>query len=87
MAIAQVLGNKFRSHLLEIIDPRSEFVLYSMYDPLLLSFLEADTDKPLLFSLHSELPDFLGGNCTCANEGGCMRFNKGPWNDPEIMKV
>lgn len=51
LVIAQVLGNKFRSHLLEIIDPRSEFVLYCMYDPVLLSFLEADTDKPLLFFL------------------------------------
>lgn len=28
LVIAQVLGNKFRSHLLEIIDPRSEFLLY-----------------------------------------------------------
>ncbi|KAF8087017.1 hypothetical protein N665_0603s0019 [Sinapis alba] len=22
-----------------------------------------------------------------SDEGGCMRFNKGPWNDPEIMKL
>ncbi|KAI5423662.1 hypothetical protein KIW84_030039 [Lathyrus oleraceus] len=35
----------------------------------------------------SQLPDFLGGSCTCSRDGGCLRTNKGPWNDHNIMKL
>ncbi|KAF5201443.1 Phosphatidylinositol/phosphatidylcholine transfer protein [Thalictrum thalictroides] len=34
----------------------------------------------------SQLPDFLGGSCSCSN-GGCLVSEKGPWNDSEIVEL
>ncbi|GMN29342.1 hypothetical protein TIFTF001_002384 [Ficus carica] len=71
----RMLWNTVKSFL----DPKTAAkinVLGTKYQNKLLEIIDAN-----------ELPEFLGGNCTCAEHGGCMRSDKGPWKDPEILKM
>ncbi|KAI6695631.1 hypothetical protein NL676_023341 [Syzygium grande] len=71
----KLLWNTVKSFL----DPKTTtkiHVLNNKYQTKLLEIIEA-----------SELPEFLGGSCTCAGEGGCLRSDKGPWKDPNISKM
>ncbi|XP_010531442.1 PREDICTED: phosphatidylinositol/phosphatidylcholine transfer protein SFH8 [Tarenaya hassleriana] len=61
------------------LDPKTTskiHVLSNKYQSKLLEVIDA-----------SELPEFLGGACTCADQGGCMLSDKGPWKNPEILKM
>ncbi|KAK6121451.1 hypothetical protein DH2020_044811 [Rehmannia glutinosa] len=61
------------------IDPKTAtkiHVLGNKYQNKLLEIIDA-----------SELPEFLGGMCTCSDQGGCLRSDKGPWKNPEILKM
>ncbi|XP_016539770.2 phosphatidylinositol/phosphatidylcholine transfer protein SFH8 isoform X1 [Capsicum annuum] len=71
----RLLWNTVKSFL----DPKTAskiHVLGNKYQNKLLEIVDA-----------SELPDFLGGACTCADRGGCMRSDKGPWQNPDILKM
>nr|GEV13253.1 hypothetical protein [Tanacetum cinerariifolium] len=71
----RLLWNKVKSFL----DPKTTSkinVLANKFQNKLLEIIDA-----------SELPQFLGGTYTCSDKGGCMRSDKGPWQEPDIMKV
>ncbi|KAE8716880.1 Phosphatidylinositol/phosphatidylcholine transfer protein SFH4 [Hibiscus syriacus] len=71
----RLLWNTVKSFL----DPKTTskiHVLGNKYQSKLLETIDA-----------GELPEFLGGSCTCADQGGCLRSDKGPWKNPEILKM
>ncbi|KAK6938859.1 CRAL/TRIO, N-terminal domain [Dillenia turbinata] len=71
----RLLWNTVKSFL----DPKTTskiHVLNNKYQNKLLEIIDA-----------SELPEFFGGSCTCADQGGCLRSDKGPWKDPNILKM
>ncbi|KAJ6692722.1 CRAL-TRIO DOMAIN-CONTAINING PROTEIN YKL091C-RELATED [Salix purpurea] len=75
-------GTGFRllwSTVKQFIDPKTAQKIHFLgnkYQSKLLEAIDA-----------SELPEIFGGTCTCANKGGCMRSDKGPWNDTDILKM
>ncbi|XP_062177268.1 phosphatidylinositol/phosphatidylcholine transfer protein SFH8-like isoform X1 [Alnus glutinosa] len=61
------------------LDPKTTskiHVLGNKYQNKLLEIIDA-----------SELPEFLGGSCTCSDQEGCLRSDKGPWKNPDILKM
>ncbi|GJN20957.1 hypothetical protein PR202_gb08398 [Eleusine coracana subsp. coracana] len=61
------------------LDPKTTSkiqVLGAKYQAKLLEIIDA-----------KQLPEFLGGSCTCPELGGCLKGEKGPWMDPNILKM
>ncbi|GKB03148.1 phosphatidylinositol/phosphatidylcholine transfer protein SFH13-like protein [Tanacetum coccineum] len=98
-AMAKVDNNYYPEtlHRMYVVNAGSTFKRYiwpaaqKFLDPKTIAKIQVLESKSLGKLLEvidpSQLPDFLGGSCTCPGEAGCLRSNRGPWNDPEVMKV
>ncbi|PKA46471.1 Patellin-1 [Apostasia shenzhenica] len=78
----QVLGSKFQNNLFEAVDPRY-ITCFSFAFNYPLMWME----RISFMFFCSNLPDFLGGTCTCSDQGGCLFKDKGPWTNPKICEL
>ncbi|XP_076887570.1 phosphatidylinositol/phosphatidylcholine transfer protein SFH8-like [Bidens hawaiensis] len=96
MRLQKIDGDNYPEtlHQMYIINAGTGFRLLwntvkSFLDPKTAAKIHVLSNKNKLLEIidASELPEFLGGTCTCADKGGCLLSDKGPWNNPEILQL
>ncbi|KAB5564080.1 hypothetical protein DKX38_004134 [Salix brachista] len=85
-------GNGFKmlwKALMAFLDARTLAKIHVLGYDYLSKLLEVIDQSTAEFSyfLNSNLPSFLGGNCTCSDYDGCLFSDQGPWKNPEILEM
>lgn len=83
----QVLGSNYLSNLIEVIDTRYGIDIHVVKLAVDVYIYELKPLNIAIIQSNSNLPAFLGGSCTCADYGGCLLSDKGPWKNPEITEM